>query len=129
MDYYHFLKLFHITTVAISLVLFITRVLLLLNHSQQLDRRFYKLAPHINDSLLLTSALLMLWVANLVPGPDNPWLLVKIIVMIMYIFTGMSIFKLRYNRQHIIFLFIVAILLYFYIIHTAIYKTLNPLAF
>lgn len=126
MEYYSQVKLLHVSTVVISLILFISRVLLLLKRPTILKHPALRILPHINDSILLFSAVSLLILAELTPGSDNPWLVAKIIAMIIYILTGMFLLKWASTTRSILSLFFLALIIYFYIIHTAIYKNINP---
>jgi len=127
MDFYNSLKFIHISTVSFSLLLFISRAVLLFKHSPHLHHPILKVLPHINDTILLLSAITMLVIAELIPNDENPWLLTKIIAMLIYILLGMTLFKWATSDSHKRIVFVLAITIYLYIIHTAIYKTINPL--
>lgn len=113
-------------TIIFSIVLFILRVRLLVIKSAELKKPTYRILPHINDSILLISAISLLVMGSIVPGNDNPWVIAKIIAMIIYILTGFYIFKSARSRQNIILMFIFALMIYAYIIHTALTKSFNP---
>lgn len=126
MDSYQTIKLIHISTVIITLLLLITRVMFLLYRPQLLSYRALKLLPHINDTVLLLSAFSLLVIAGILPGLDHLWLLAKIIVMVLYIITGLLLFKKAKTRFSIVSLLLIALLFYAYIVQTAISKNINP---
>ena len=129
MDLYNSLKLVHISTVSISLILFISRAVLLFNQPARLQHPALKILPHINDTILLISAINMLVIAELIPSGENVWLVTKIIAMVVYILLGMALFKWSRNITSKRLIFILALLTYGYIVHTAIYKSINPLLY
>lgn len=129
MDLYNALKHIHISTVSISLLLFISRAILLFSQSPRLHHPALRVLPHLNDTILLLSAISMLVVAELIPNGENIWLLAKIIAMVVYIMLGMTLFKWAKSMLTKQLVFILALLTYGYIIHTGIYKTINPLLY
>jgi len=126
MEYYSFTKTIHVMTVIISIVLFILRVRLLIVKSAALKNTIFRILPHFNDSILLFSAVSLLILGGIVPGNENPWVIAKIIAMVMYILIGFYIFKSKLNRKRTIIMFIIALTIYSYIVHTAITKSFNP---
>jgi len=82
--------------------------------------------PHINDTILLISAVTLLLLGNIALGNDNPWVIAKIIAMVLYISIGFFIFKSAKSHKSIYLMFLLAIIVYSYIIHTAITKSFNP---
>ena len=57
--------------------------------------RLAKTLPHVIDSVLLISALLLVWMLRLTPG-TAPWLVVKIVGLAIYI--GLGMLALRPGR-------------------------------
>jgi len=127
MDLFNTLKLIHISTVSISLILFISRAVLLFSQSPWLQHPALRILPHINDTILLVSAISMLVTAELIPNTENIWLVAKIVAMVVYIMLGMTLFKWAKSMLSKQLVFILALLTYGYIICTAISKTINPL--
>lgn len=122
-DGYLTFKLIHIVAVICSITLFLIRALILIRTTHQPKSRWLKILPHLNDTLLLVSALLMLYVADIVPDSEHNWLTAKIIAMLLYILSGFYLFKLaRSKRTQLITLFI-ALAFFSYIVHTALAKT------
>ena len=48
--------------------------------------------PHINDTILLISALLLAWHLGVTPM-NSPWLAAKILALIVYIFLGILVIR------------------------------------
>mgnify|MGYP001036308120 FL=1 len=89
---YTLLKLIHTGTVYITFGLFVVRGLWMLLDSPRLQDRWVKVVPHLNDTLLLTAAIAMLivqWGNPLV----HPWLIAKILGLLLYIFLGTMALK------------------------------------
>lgn len=129
MQYYLIFKSIHVSSVLISLILFVSRSYCLLYKPDLLDCKLIKRLPHIIDSILLFSAISMLALSGQYPGPDNPWIAAKIIAMIVYIFTGLYLFRKANSHKAIYISFISAMLIYIYIVQTAVTKTVYPYPF
>lgn len=89
------LKAVHQTAVALSLTGFAARGLLALRGSPLARTRVATTAPHVVDTVLLASALGMLWTLHLNPL-HQPWLLAKIAGLLVYI--GLGVVALRPGR-------------------------------
>ncbi|MCK5336895.1 MAG: SirB2 family protein [Gammaproteobacteria bacterium] len=126
MSFYLLFKTIHIATVTLSISFFITRTYWLLNNPQMLKHKLIKRLPHVIDSLLLFSAFAMLYIAELVPGSNNPWITAKLIGLILYIFTGLYLFRIAKRKIQIYSTLCIAILIYIYIIQTALTKNIIP---
>lgn len=118
------LKLIHVTCAALSYSLFFLRGLWHLRRSPVLQQRWVKIAPHGIDTALLASAILLAWQLGYSPF-NSPWLLAKILALLVYIGLGMAAF--RFARTHAMQLsfWLLAQLAFAYIVLAAI--THNPL--
>ena len=67
---YFALKLLHLTTVALSLFLFLLRGVWMLRDSPLLAARWVRIVPHAVDTVLLGSALVLAWMLRLTPGAE-----------------------------------------------------------
>src|SRR5512139_1445543 len=95
MNWYTTAKAIHVACVGLSIAGFVTRYALLRRSSALVAHRFARVAPHVNDTLLLGAAIVMLWVGSLDPLAI-PWLSAKIAGLIVYIALGMI--ALRHGR-------------------------------
>jgi uncharacterized membrane protein SirB2 len=86
MDYV-LLKTVHQTAVLLSVSGFFARGWGSLQGAAWPTTRLAKTLPHAIDSLLLASALLLAWTLRLTPG-NAPWLLAKLIGLLLYIALG-----------------------------------------
>jgi uncharacterized membrane protein SirB2 len=91
MDYF-FIKTIHQVAVALSLAGFVARGAASLAGARWVASRPARTLPHIVDSVLLLSALALAWMLRVTPG-NAPWLLAKIIGLLVYI--GLGIVALR----------------------------------
>jgi uncharacterized membrane protein SirB2 len=81
------IKYLHITSVALSGSFFLLRGFWMLRESDMLQQRWVKVLPHIIDTLLLSSALIMVFWSAQYPFVQ-PWLTAKLIALIAYIGLG-----------------------------------------
>jgi uncharacterized membrane protein SirB2 len=81
------LKNLHLATIALTLTLFVLRGVWMMADSPQLQVRWVRIVPHVNDTLLLSSGIglaIMLQQYPLVHG----WLTAKFFALIAYIVLG-----------------------------------------
>jgi uncharacterized membrane protein SirB2 len=128
MNLYLLLKHIHITSVAITFVLFVGRGLWMLFSPQRLQQRWVRIVPPIVDTVLLTSAIGLTLILHQYPLV-NDWLTAKIFALIGYIFFG-SI-ALTYGRTKLmrISALCVALFLFGYMIAVARSKVPFPWVF
>lgn len=88
-------KLLHQGAVALSITGFVARGLGSFTQAAWVRRRVARTAPHVVDTLLLLSALVMAWTLRLTPG-NAPWLMAKIAGLLLYI--GLGLLALRPGR-------------------------------
>ncbi len=91
MDYFT-LKAVHQTAVALSITGFFARGLGSLLGAAWVGGRLARTLPHIIDTVLLASALLLAWTLRVSPT-QAPWLMAKIIGLVVYIGLGMVALK------------------------------------
>lgn len=94
MDYVA-VKLIHQTAVALSIAGFFARGVASLAGARWVNSRAAKSLPHIVDSVLLLSALVLVWSLRLTPG-NSPWLVAKLVGLLAYI--GLGVVALRPER-------------------------------
>jgi uncharacterized membrane protein SirB2 len=94
MDYFT-LKTLHQGAVALSLAGFVVRGAASLRGAAWVGGRIAKTLPHVVDTVLLVSALLLAWQLRLTPG-NAPWLTAKIVGLLVYI--GLGALALRPGR-------------------------------
>jgi len=84
---YVVIKAAHVACAALSYALFFVRGVWMMRGSPLLVRRWVRLVPHVNDTLLLASAIAMLVVLDINPFA-TPWLAAKIAGLGVYIGLG-----------------------------------------
>lgn len=95
---YSTIKLIHQGAVSLSFVGFFARGLGAIADASWIRSRWAKTVPHVVDSVLLISALTLVWMLRISLGsPGNPgvapWLLAKIVGLLLYI--GLGVIALR----------------------------------
>jgi uncharacterized membrane protein SirB2 len=122
---YTLLKHLHITTVYITLALFLLRGFWMLIDSPRLQARWVKIVPHANDTLLLAAAIALLattWGNPLL----HPWILAKIVGLLAYIGLGTVAIKRGRSKATRIKAFIAALGVFGYIVAVAVSKQVMP---
>ncbi len=94
MDYFT-VKLVHQSAVALSITGFFVRGAASLAGARWVRGRAARSLPHLVDSLLLASALTLAWMLRLTPT-QAPWLLAKILGLLLYI--GLGVVALKPGR-------------------------------
>jgi uncharacterized membrane protein SirB2 len=91
------LKHLHMTIAAISVALFIYRFVLLMLSSDKLNKKWLKILPHVNDTILLALGVAMAIKFSINPA-EQYWFAEKLFAVVAYIFTGYYTLKLARNR-------------------------------
>jgi uncharacterized membrane protein SirB2 len=123
---YVVLKHIHVLAVVLSFSGFFVRGLWMLADSPMLNRRWVKVAPHVNDTVLLASALALAALIGQYPFVHG-WLTAKVLGLLAYI--GMGMFALRRGRSKAVRVafWLAALLIFGYIVSVALSK--NPWGF
>ncbi len=90
--------------------------------SSLLQAKPVRIIPHVVDSLLLLSALVMLFLSDWSVLTDS-WLQVKLLALLVYIVLGML--ALRFVKRKVFRLasWLLALLVFAYMVMVALYKT------
>lgn len=118
-DFYLPIKNLHMSLAMLSLVGFIIRGWWAINSSALLQQRWIKITPHIVDTLLLTTAVLLMIILGQHPGNQN-WILAKIVALVFYIGFGTLAIKRAPSKASKALFLILAIATFSYIIGVAI---------
>lgn len=116
------LKPIHITCAVLSFSGFFLRGIWMLLDSNLINKKWVKIFPHVIDTLLLASALMMLYVLHLSIF-ENTWLLVKIGALLVYIALGMLALKYGKNKQVRCVAWGSGLLVFMYIVSVALTKS------
>jgi uncharacterized membrane protein SirB2 len=96
----------------------------MLRASPLLQQRWTKIVPHVVDTALLISAITLAIQLSISPF-EAPWLMVKIIALLVYIFIGTIAIKRGKTLQIRLLAWLAAQLVFIYIVLVAIAH--NPL--
>ena len=120
------IKTIHVTCAVLSISFFVVRGFWMLFESDRLQKRWVKVAPHIIDTVLLGSALVMVFWSAQYPFVQ-PWLTAKVVALIVYIVLGSVALKRGKTEAVRMTAFIGAILVFAYIVMVAL--TRQPMLF
>jgi len=121
---YSTLRLLHAGSAVVSLTLFIVRGAWMMSAPQRLQRRWAKIVPHIVDTVLLVSALALIWQLGGVRAlGTQTWLLAKIVALLLYIVLGSVALKRGRTLRTRVIAFFAAIAVFGYIVSVAIAKS------
>ena len=118
------IKYLHVTCAVLSISFFMVRGVWMLFDSERLQQRWVKTAPHVIDTVLLASALVMVFWSAQYPFVQ-PWLTAKVIALIAYIVLGGIALKYGKTETIRITAFIGAMTVFSYIVMVAL--TRQPL--
>ena len=121
---YALLKMIHVSSVILSYSLFFLRGIWLMRDSVNLRQRWVKVLPHVIDTVLLISAVLLAITIQQNPL-QNSWLTAKVAGLLVYIGLGMVAMRFGKSRQAKITAWVAAQCVFIYIVLVAITK--NPL--
>lgn len=113
------IKKLHIFFVLVSFGGFITRSILAEVRPESLQAKWLKISPHIIDTLLLASGVLLViqghWLSS-----EHGWIIAKISALLGYILFGVLTLRMQSSARWSAF--VAAVLCYFYIVLVAITK-------
>lgn len=119
---YALLKMVHVSSVMLSFSLFFLRGIWLIQDSANLRQRWVKILPHINDTLLLISAILLTMTIQQNPL-DHGWLTAKVCGLLLYIGLGMVAMRFGRTRTSKISAWVAAQFVFVYIVLVALTKS------
>jgi uncharacterized membrane protein SirB2 len=122
---YAILKHGHLLIIAIAFIVFFVRGILMMQNSRATNHKFFKITPHILYTLLLATGIGLAVTQNFSPM-QQPWLLAKIIALVIYVILGVLTFK-HSNPTSRKVLWLLAMIVFVYMVSVALSK--NPLGF
>ena len=116
------IKTIHVACALLSITGFFIRGIWMLRDSAMLKQRFVKIAPHIVDTLLLATAVILAVGWNVSPM-EQAWLMAKIIALLVYI--GLGMVALRFGRSKAIraVAWVLGLVTFSYIVSVAMSKS------
>ncbi|WP_347331964.1 SirB2 family protein [Marinimicrobium locisalis] len=119
------LKHLHMTFALLSFLGFFLRGVWMMTGSPLLRRKPVKVVPHINDTLLLVTAIALAVLIGYSPL-QHGWLLTKIVALFVYI--GLGVLAFRHPKRPVrIGAWLAALIVFLYIVSVAFSK--DPLGF
>lgn len=116
------IKLLHMACALLSVSGFFVRGILMMRESVWLQARVVKIAPHIVDTVLLVSAIILAsqwgWAAL-----QMPWLLAKIVALLLYIALGTVALRAGRTKAVRVSAWFAALLAFAYIVAIAVTKS------
>src|SRR5690606_23466133 len=119
---YFVIKHIHMTAAGLSLLLFVIRAWWSVRESRALQNRWVKTLPHVIDTVLLVAGVVL---AAMI-GPNQPWILAKIVLLLAHIGVGTVAIKRGKTPQQRGIAAVVAVAIFLYIVGIAIAH--NPLS-
>lgn len=118
-------KHLHMTFALLSFLGFFLRGIWMISGSPLLQRKPVKVLPHINDTLLLVTAIALAVLIGYSPL-QHGWLLTKIVALFVYI--GLGVLAFRHPKRPVrIGAWLAALIVFIYIVSVAFRK--DPLGF
>ncbi|MBV1908775.1 MAG: SirB2 family protein [Kangiellaceae bacterium] len=108
MEYYPIIIDVHITTAVLSLFGFIIRGWWMASGNVLLEHKLVKIFPHVNDTVLLVSAIYLSITSQLYPFVVS-WLGVKVVLLVGYIVAGIFALKKGRTKKTRISAFVIAL--------------------
>ena len=123
---YSLLKRMHMACAGISYALFFWRGLLMFAESPLLRTRALRSVPHLNDTLLLVSAIWMVVISGQYPLAQD-WLTAKLVALVAYVGVGMVAFSYGRGRRVRLASWAMAQLIFGYIVLVALTRSPVPI--
>ena len=122
------LKLVHVCCALLSVAGFALRGYWVLTEHRLCQHRLTRVLPHLVDSLLLATAVAMLVLWQVSPQ-QLPWVVAKILALLLYIALGMTLMRFAKNRRQQLLAYLAALVCAGYIITVAFaHSAWGPLA-
>ncbi len=122
MNTYLIIKNIHITCAVLSITGFVIRGIWLIRSSAWLQHRWVKRLPHVVDTLLLISALILVYQSAQYPFVQH-WLTTKVLLLLLYILLGMVALRWGRTRRIRISAWVLAVMVYLNIVVVAITRS------
>lgn len=123
---YLFLKAVHVACAGLSYALFFVRGIWMIREPALLERRWVRIVPHVNDTLLLAAAIAMTVMTGQYPFVHG-WLTAKLIALVIYIGLGMIALTRGKTREVRVAAWVGAQLAFGYIVAVALTRDPLPL--
>ena len=119
------LKAVHVGSALLSITGFVLRGVWMLLESDALQRRWVKVVPHVVDTVLLTTALTMVFWSAQYPLVQ-PWLTAKVLALLAYIVLGTIALKRGQTKATRTAALVAALAVFAYIVLVALSRKVMP---
>ena len=116
------LKTLHVAFAALSFAGFFIRGIWMLKDSPLLTRRWVKISPQVVDTVLLVSAIALAVQMRFSPMAQ-PWLMAKIIALLVYIGVGLVALRFGGTKRIRLAAWLFGLLVFLYIVSVAMSKS------
>ncbi len=116
------LKYVHVAAAAVSFALFFLRGVWMILDSPQLARRWARVVPHVNDTVLLAAGIWLAVLLRQVPG-ESAWLTAKLVGLVAYIALGMLALRFLRSKPQRVAAWLGALAVFGYIVGVAFTKS------
>jgi len=117
-----FVKTLHITFVALSFAGFLISGVWMLRESPLLKQSWVKISPQVVDTVLVVSAIVLAVQLRLSPMAQ-PWLMAKIIALLVYIGVGLVALRFGRSKRVRLYAWLLGLLIFSYIVSVAVSKS------
>ena len=119
------LKYLHVACVVLSISGFLMRGVWMMQESPWLQKKWVRVAPHIIDTILLVSAILLAMQIRQYPFVQG-WLTAKVLALIAYVVVGAVGLKYGRTKKIRIAAWLAAIAIFVYIVLVALTRQVLP---
>lgn len=117
---YLLIKHLHVTAAGLSILFFIIRAYWSVTENALLQKKFVKIAPHVIDTVLLVAAILLSMMLG--AAAAQPWVLTKILLLLVYIGVGTIAIKRGRTPRSRAIAAVIAVFVFFYIVGVALHR-------
>jgi len=126
MSLYILIRIFHASCALVSILGFAGRGYIKVTKGDVPRRFVFKVLPHIVDTLLLSSAIILVVMSGQYPFV-SPWVTAKVLTLVAYILLGILLMRLQLEQAARGAVYALALLCALYMVMVAVSK--NPIPF
>ena len=115
-------KTIHVAFVALSFAGFFIRGIWMLRNSTLLRQRWVRITPQVVDTVLLLSAIVLAVQLRYSPM-EQPWLMAKIIALVIYIAVGLVALRFGSSKRVRLSAWLLGLFIFMYIVSVAFSKS------
>ena len=115
-------KTVHVTFVALSFAGFFIRGIWMLKDSPLLQQKWVRISSQVVDTVLLVSAIILAVQLRMSPM-EQPWLMAKIIALLIYIAVGLVALRLGRSKRTRLVAWLLGLVIFLYIVSVALSKS------